>query len=353
MLDPGESYLTRAHAQLPARAMISVVVPIFDEEENLPELRRRMTSALKDSGAAGWELILVNDASRDDSAALIRRFHDEDPRVKLINLSRNFGHQAALTAGVHHATGDCVILADGDLQDPPEVIPELVAKWREGFQVVLAERRTRADSNGARGVGFRLFYPLMRRLADLPDSPDAGVFGLMDRAVVDEFNKLPEHNRFIPGLRTWLGFKQASVLYDRADRAAGAPKQSLRKLVGYALDGMISFSNKPLRAATYFGFAVSIVAFLLAVYYFVTFFAFHKQAGSGFTTIILCVLFLGGVQLITIGILGEYVGRVYEEVKRRPLYVVREVVGFDEHAAPSEPMVSRIAQRTRDAATTE
>jgi dolichol-phosphate mannosyltransferase len=332
--------------------MISVVVPIFNEEENLPELRRRMTAALDNAGG-DWELILVNDASRDTSAALIRGFHADDARVKLINLSRNFGHQAALTAGVHRATGECVILADGDLQDPPEVIPQLVAKWREGFQVVLAERRTRADGNGARGLGFRLFYPLMRRLADLPDSPDAGVFGLMDRAVVDEFNKLPEHNRFIPGLRTWLGFKQVSVPYDRADRAAGAPKQSLRRLIGYALDGMISFSNKPLRAATYFGFAVSIVAFLLAVYYFVTFFAFHKQAGSGFTTIILCVLFLGGVQLITIGILGEYVGRVYEEVKRRPLYIVREAVGFGENSVPHEPTVSRVAQRRRDAATTE
>jgi hypothetical protein len=151
----------------------------------------------------------------------------------------------------------------------------------------------------------------------------------MDRAVVDEFNKLPEHNRFIPGLRNWLGFKQTSVLYDRNDRANGAPKQSLRRLIAYALDGMISFSNKPLRAATYSGFIVSAVAFVLAVYYFVTFFAFHKQAGSGFTTIILCVLFLGGVQLITIGILGEYIGRIYEEVKRRPLYVVRETVGFE------------------------
>jgi dolichol-phosphate mannosyltransferase len=335
-------------------AVISVVVPIFNEEENLPELRRRMAAALDDSGGDDWELILVNDASRDDSATMIRAFHQADPRVKLINLSRNFGHQAALTAGVHHATGDCVILADGDLQDPPEVIPQLVAKWREGFQVVLAERRTRADGNGARGMGFRLFYPLMRRLADLPPgSPDAGVFGLMDRAVVDEFNKLPEHNRFIPGLRSWLGFKQASVPYDRADRAAGVPKQSLRKLIAYALDGMISFSNKPLRAATYFGFLVSVIAFLLAVYYFVTFFAFHKQAGSGFTTIILCVLFLGGVQLITIGILGEYVGRVYEEVKRRPLYVVRETVGFDENAHRDVPTVSRVAQRKRGLATTE
>lgn len=308
--------------------MISVVVPIFNERENLAELRRRMAAALDSTGEA-WELILVNDGSRDESVEIIRGFHDADGRVKLVNLSRNFGHQAALTAGMHYAEGACVILADGDLQDPPEVIPEMIARWREGHEVVLAERRTRADGGGARGVGFRLFYPLMRRLADLPASPDAGVFGLMDRRVVDEFNKLPEHNRFIPGLRTWLGFKQTSVTYDRHDRARGTPKQSLRRLVAYALDGMFSFSNKPLRAATYGGFVVSAVAFVLALFYLVTFFAFDKQAGSGFTTIILCVLFLGGVQLITIGILGEYVGRVYEEVKRRPLYVVREAVGFE------------------------
>jgi dolichol-phosphate mannosyltransferase len=309
--------------------MISVVTPIFNEEVNLPELRRRMAAALDSSGEA-WELILVDDGSRDASSRIIRQFHAEDARVKLIDLSRNFGHQAAITAGIHHARGDCVVLADGDLQDPPEVIPEMVAKWREGFQVVLAERRSRADGAGARGVGFRLFYPVMRRLADLPEGPDAGVFGLMDRAVVDEFKKLPQHNRFIPGLRSWLGFKQTSVLYDRHDRAGGAPKQTLPRLVAYALDAMFSFSNKPLRAATYCGLLVSGVAFLLALYYFITFFAFHKEPGSGFTTIILCVLFLGGVQLITIGILGEYVGRVYEEVKRRPLYVVRERVGFDE-----------------------
>src|SRR4051812_7650422 len=236
--------------------MISVVVPIFNEEENLPELRRRIGVALDATGEP-WELILVNDGSRDGSAGLIREFHVDDARVKLINLSRNFGHQPAITAGVHHARGACVILADGDLQDPPELIPELAAKWREGYQVVLAERRSRADGGGARGLGFRLFYPVMRRLADLPKTPDAGIFGLMDRAVVDEFNKLPEHNRFIPGLRTWLGFKQTSVLYDRHDRAGGAPKQTLSRLVRYALDGMFSFSNRPLRAATYSGFFVS------------------------------------------------------------------------------------------------
>ena len=320
--------------------LVSVVVPVFNEQENLPDLRWRMTAAL-DSTARDWELILVNDGSRDESVRIIRRWCAEDDRVRLIDLSRNFGHQPAITAGVHAAAGDCVVLIDGDLQDPPEVIPSMVEKWEEGYQVVLGERRSRGDAGlGMRGVGFRLFYPLLRFVTDLPDGPDAGVFGLMDRAVVEEFNKLPERNRFIPGLRSWLGFKQTSVPYDRNDRAAGKPKQTLRRLFRYAMDGMLSFSFKPLRAATWLGFVVSLVAFLLGVYYFIDFFASGKRAGSGFTTIILCVLFLGGVQLITIGILGEYVGRVYEEVKQRPLYVVRERVGFP--AATSE---QRIAER--------
>ena len=308
-------------------ALISVVVPIFNEQENLPELRRRMVAAL-DSTGDQWELVLVNDGSRDASPQMLRQMNADDLRIKVINLSRNFGHQPAVTAGIHHARGDCVILIDGDLQDPPEVIPEMVARWKEGYQVVLGERRSRAEG-GTRGIGFRLFYPIFRSISDLPSAPDAGIFGLMDRAVVNEFNKLPERNRFIPGLRSWLGFKQGSVLYDRQDRAAGKPKQTLRRLIKYAMDGMVSFSYKPLRAATYLGFLVSISAFGMAVFYFISFFALHKQAGLGFTTTIICVLFLGGVQLMTIGLLGEYIGRIYEEIKQRPLYVVAEKLGIE------------------------
>jgi polyisoprenyl-phosphate glycosyltransferase len=308
--------------------MISAVIPIFNEQENLPELHRRMSAAL-DSTGESWEMILVNDGSRDSSGQIIRQFHAADPRIKLIDLSRNFGHQPAFTAGIHHARGDCVVLIDGDLQDPPEVIPEMVQKWKEGFQVVLGERHSRDDSNGARGIGFKLFYPLFRQISDLPTVPDAGVFGLMDRAVVDEFNKLPERNRFIPGLRSWLGFKQATVLYDRKDRAAGKPKQTLRRLIKYAFDAMFSFSYKPLKAATWVGFVVSGGAFVLAIFYLIDFLLHPQKFGSGFTTLILCMLFLGGVQLITIGILGEYIGRIYEEIKQRPLYIVAEKFGFD------------------------
>jgi dolichol-phosphate mannosyltransferase len=185
----------------------------------------------------------------------------------------------------------------------------------------------------ARGIGFRLFYPILRAMTDLPSSPDAGIFGLMDRRVVDEFNRLPERNRFIPGLRSWLGFKQASVAYDRNDRAAGKPKQTLRRLIHYAMDGIFSFSYRPLRWVTWMGIFVSTITFGLALFYLITFFALHKQPGSGFTTIILCVLFLGGVQMIAVGILGEYIGRIYEEIKQRPLYVVQERVGIGERAA--------------------
>jgi polyisoprenyl-phosphate glycosyltransferase len=306
--------------------MVSVVVPIFNEQENLPELRRRMTAALDSSGET-WELVLVDDGSRDNSPTIIREFHQQDPRIKIVSLSRNFGHQPAVTAGIHNAGGDCVVLIDGDLQDPPEAIPDMIKKWKEGFQVVLGERTSRAE-RGTRAIGFRLFYPILRRLTDLPNAPDAGIFGLMDRAVVDEFNKLPERNRFIPGLRSWLGFRQTSVFYDRADRAAGKPKQTMTRLIRYAADGMVSFSLRPLRFATWLGFIVSIIAFVLAVFYFITFFTLHKESGSGFTTLILSMLFLGGVQLIATGILGEYIGRIYEEVKQRPLYVVREKTGF-------------------------
>ncbi|HYE17131.1 MAG TPA: glycosyltransferase family 2 protein [Tepidisphaeraceae bacterium] len=308
---------------------ISVVVPVFNEEENLPELIRRTTVALEGTGES-WEMVLVDDGSRDGSAGLIRAAHGADPRVKLVALSRNFGHQPAITAGVRHARGAAVILMDADLQDPPEVIPAMVGKWRgERFDVVMARRRSRADARGARGFGFRLFYPLLRRLADLPEAPDAGIFGLMDRKVVAEFNRLPERNRFIPGLRVWLGFKQGEVEYDRADRAAGEPKQTLGRLIKYAIDGMLSFSTRPLRVATWMGFLCAVVGFGTAIFFVFRRLFFNDPAFTGFTTLLVMMMFIGGIQLIAVGILGEYLGRVYEEVKQRPLYVVGETVGVE------------------------
>lgn len=317
---------------LQSATMISVVVPIFNEEENLHELRTRLTTALESIGDP-WEMICIDDGSRDRSLELLRQMHAQNRRIKVIHLSRNFGHQPAVTAGIHHARGDCVVLIDGDLQDPPEIIPQLVSKWKAGHEVVLAERRSRRE-RGPRGLGFRLFYPIFRRISDLPSAPDAGIFGLMDRHVIDEFNKLPERNRFIPGLRAWLGFNQASVEYDRQDRARGRPKQTLRRLIRYAMDGMISFSYKPLRAATYFGFVVAIIGFITAIFFIVRRLFFKDPAVTGFTTLLTMMIFLGGVQLISIGILGEYIGRIYEEIKQRPLYVVKEKIGIDEEKTP-------------------
>jgi glycosyltransferase involved in cell wall biosynthesis len=305
--------------------MVSIVIPIFNEQENLPELGRRIAAAME---GQDWEVIFVDDGSRDESPRILAEMRAANERFKIVTLSRNFGHQPAVTAGIHHARGNCVVLIDGDLQDPPEVIPQMIRKWKEGYQVVLGQRQSRADAGGVRGIGFRMFYPLLRLISDLPSGPDAGIFGLMDRMVVEQFNRLPERNRFIPGLRSWLGFRQTTVDYDRAGRAAGKPKQSLPRLIRYAADAMVSFSNKPLRAATWLGFFVSVVAFCLAIFYFITFFAWHKQIG-GFTTEIVCILFLGGVQLISVGILGEYIGRIYEEVKQRPLYIVRETKGVE------------------------
>jgi len=306
--------------------MISVVVPIFNEAENLLELRARLTSVLDSLGEV-WEVILVNDGSVDASAATIEQFHLEDSRWRLVDLSRNFGHQPAVSAGVHHATGDAVLLIDGDLQDPPEVIADLVAAWRNGAKVVLAERRKRAET-GPRGFGFRLFYPVMRRLTELPDVPNAGIFGLMDRSVVEQFNRLPERNRFIPGLRLWLGFARASVYYDRQERAAGQPKQTLKKLVRYALNAIFSFSTRPLKLATYLGFVVSGFGFLTAGFFVIKRLTGEEDAVTGFTTLLCVVILLGGVQLICVGILGEYMGRIYDEVKQRPLYVVKRKLGL-------------------------
>ena len=318
-------------------AVLSVVTPIFNERENLPELARRLSAAAGAVGAAvgGWEVVFVDDGSSDGSGAMLADLAAADDRLKVVTLSRNFGHQPAITAGLAHAAGEAIVLIDGDLQDPPELIGELVEAWRGGAQVVLAERTGRDDAVGGRGLGFRLFYPVLKLLSDLPEPPGSGIFGLLDRRVADELLKLPERNRFIPGLRSWLGFEVARVSYHRADRAGGEPKQTLGRLVRYAADAVVSFSTKPLRLAIYLGLLSSVAAFGLALFYVGEKILLDKPP-NGFTTIIVCVLLLGGVQLVTVGILGEYVGRIYDEVKQRPLYVVSRRQGFD-----AKPVVRR------------
>ena len=308
-----------------SRPLLSIVVPIKDEIETLPELARRLTNVLVRE-LSDAELLFVDDGSGDGSARWIAERHAEDPRFKLVRFSRNFGHQAAVTAGLANASGRAIVLMDGDLQDPPEMIPALVAKWREGNEVVHTVKTRRRES-WPRRLAFRAFYRVMRALSETDMPLQAGVFSLLDRRVVDELLRMPERNRYLAGLRSWVGFRQTAVEYERDARWSGEPRVSVTRLFRLAFDGIFSFSNLPLRLATLLGLVVSLAAFLLmaAILYLRL---FTDRAILGWASLMTSVLFLGGVILVTIGIIGEYTGRIYDEVKRRPLYVVAERVGL-------------------------
>lgn len=308
---------------------LALIIPVFNESAVLPELLTRLTKLFDTHPQAEWTAILIDDGSRDDSAAQIRARCEADRRFRLLGLSRNFGFQAALMAGLAHAGAfDAVITMDADLQDPPEVIPELVARWREGAKVVLAVRRSRRD-RGWRRVAFDLFHLGFGRLVDVAIERNTGTFGLLDREAVAAFNRLPEAHRFFPGLRSWLGFPRAEILYDRQERAAGQPAQDFVRLCRYAFDGVFSFSRLPLRFLTVSGIFIAGMGFATGVFFIVRRLMGIEIAQVGFTTLVTLVLFLGGIQLIGIGVLGEYMGRVYDEVKRRPNYIVSRRIGFE------------------------
>ncbi|HUJ43472.1 MAG TPA: glycosyltransferase family 2 protein [Opitutaceae bacterium] len=308
---------------------IAVVIPVFNEEPVLPELFRRVAAVFDRESACVWSAVLVNDGSRDRSAARIAEQHARDPRFKLVDLSRNFGFQSALAAGLAAAANaDAVVTMDADLQDPPEVIPELVAAWRGGAEVVRAVRRTRSET-GLRRVAFDFFHRIFGVLSDYPIEPNSGTFGLLGSAAIEAFNQLSERNRYFPGLRAWVGFLRADVYYDRHERAAGQPQQTFRRLVRYALDGIFSFSYLPLRLLTYTGLIIALLGFAVGLFFIVRRLLGIEIAQTGFTTLVTLLLFLGGVQLIGIGILGEYLGRIYDEVKQRPNFIIRRRIGFD------------------------
>lgn len=314
------------------RPRISIVAPAYNEEEVLPEFYRRVRDVM-DSLGEPWELILVNDGSTDNTLAVMRELHDKDPRVKIISFSRNFGHQLAITAGLDYAQGDAVVIIDADLQDPPEVIPELVEKWREGYDVVYAVRKERHGESWFKEWTAKLFYRLIYRITDVDIPKDTGDFRLMDRKVVKVLRTLRERSRFMRGLSAWVGFRQTGVYYVREPRFAGETKYPLRKMIKFALDAITSFSYVPLQLATYFGFAIaglSLMGMVIAIY-------LRLSTGRellGQATTLVAVLFLGGIQLIFLGIIGEYLGRIYDEVKARPLYIVAETIGFDDRKEP-------------------
>ena len=306
-----------------AQPTFSVVVPVYNERESLPELYRRVREVMARLGEP-WELVLVDDGSTDGSTELIRQLREKDPEhVRAVILARNFGHQIAVTAGIDYARGQAVILMDADLQDPPEVIPQLVEKWREGYHVVYAVRKAREGETWFKKTTAALFYRLIRRITDVDIPPDTGDFRLMDRRVVEVLKGMKERHRFIRGMVAWVGFRQTGVPYVRAPRFAGETKYPLRKMLKFAWDAITGFSYVPLQLATYLGFAAAGMA-ILAIPLVVVARLAGSQAFYGQATTLIAVLFLGGVQLISLGILGEYIGRIYDEVKARPLYVIAE-----------------------------
>lgn len=298
---------------------LSVVIPVFNEEENILPMYERLRAALDDL-VKGLEIIYVDDGSRDRSWVAIEELATKDPRVRGISFARNFGHQAAVTAGVDHARGEAVVLIDADLQDPPEVIPELIARWREGYDVVYAQRKKRQGESLFKKLTAALFYRLLHRITDVSIPVDTGDFRLMGPRALAAFRALPERNRFIRGMVSWIGFRQVAVPYERHARAAGETKYPFRKMLRFALDAITSFSFLPLRLSTFLGLGVSVFSFLYIIVVLIL--KFMGISWPGYTSLMASILFLGGVQLVMIGMLGEYLARVFDEVKRRPLYLV-------------------------------
>lgn len=304
------------------RIIYSIVAPIYNEIENLPELYRRVREVMTSSSET-WELVLVDDGSTDGSTYKIRELADSDKRVRPVIFARNFGHQIAVTAGLDYARGDAIVIIDADLQDPPEVILELAAKWREGYEVVYAVRAEREGESWLKKFTAALFYRIIFRITDVKIPLDTGDFRLLDRKVVNVMGKMRERHRFLRGMAAWVGFKQIGVTYKRAARHAGETKYPFKKMLRLALNAVTSFSYFPLQVATYIGFVaagIAILAIPVVIYMRMT----GSQAFFGQATTLISVLFLGGVQLISLGILGEYIGRLYDEAKGRPLYIVRE-----------------------------
>lgn len=309
--------MTSADATAPT---LSVVVPIFNEAAVLPELDGRLSSVLA-AACPDYEVVFVDDGSVDASPMILLGIAERNPRVRVLRFSRNFGHQAAVTAGIEHARGRAVVVIDADLQDPPEVISDLLAKWREGFEVVSAVRAERLGEPPLRLFLIKTFYRVLQRIASVDMTPDVGDFRLIDRRVADALNRLPERNRYVRGLVRWLGFRHAEVRYTRAERFGGETKYPFTKLVRLALDGVTAFSNLPLQLVAYLGFAVFGLSILL-VFYALAGRMFSGETPEGWTSVFVAVAFLSGIQLVALGILGAYVSRIFEEVKQRPLYVI-------------------------------
>jgi dolichol-phosphate mannosyltransferase len=310
---------------------ISIVAPCFNESATLPEFYRRVSEAMQTLEET-WELVLVDDGSQDDTASILQELAHKDEHVRPVIFARNFGHQLAVTAGLDYSRGQAVVIIDSDLQDPPEVIPELITQWRAGYEVVYAIRTEREGETWFKLFTASLFYRLIYRITDVNIPLDTGDFRLLDRKVVDVINQMRERHRFLRGMSVWVGFRQTGVPYKRAARFAGETKYPLKKMVKFAGDAITGFSYFPLQLATYLGFVAAGIS-ILAIPVVVALRVAGSQAFFGQATTLIAVLFLGGVQLISLGILGEYIGRIYDEARGRPLYIVREAPEHPEEKA--------------------
>lgn len=312
----------------PRRKLLSVVVPVYGSEKILPETHRRLSAVLADPALdLDYEIVFVNDGGPDDSLSVLRGLAEKDDHVRVLALSRNFGHQIAITAGTDNARGDAVVVIDDDLQDPPEVIAEMVVKWREGFKVVYGVRSVRKGEARFKRATASAFYRVLQRLSETPLPVDSGDFRLLDRVVVDALGSMREESRYVRGMVSWIGFSQTPVYYVRDARHSGKSNYTFSKLTKLALDGIVSFSSRPLSLAMHFGSLVTAVAMLYGIWIVAERIVRPESAPAGWTTVIVAVLFMGGVQLLSVGVLGAYLGRIFYETKARPLYFIAERIG--------------------------
>ena len=327
-----------------SKSLISLVAPVYNEAEVLDAFYERAARVLTALEGFSYEILFIDDGSSDGSYRQLAGFAARDPHVRVLKFSRNFGHQIAITAGIDRACGDCVVVIDADLQDPPEIIESMVEKWREGFDVVYGVRAEREGEKPLKLITASAFYRLLGLVSDIQIPPSVGDFRLLGRRAVNELRNLREKDRFVRGLVSWIGFRQTGISYSRDKRYAGKTKYPYRKMFRFAFDGIFSFSTAPLQLATWMGYAASVLAFLYLISVFV-----QKALGytvEGWATIMVALLFLGGVQLICIGILGEYLGRIFNEVKPRPMYVIEETLGTDQAATERQSIDPRPSEHT-------
>ena len=310
---------------------VSVVIPMYYEEEVAKECYEKVSNVLKSlEEKYDYEIIFVNDGSKDKTLEILKDIAKDDKRAKIISFSRNFGHQAAVTAGLKEVSGDAIVIIDADLQDPPELIPQMLELWKQGNEVIYGKRKTRKGESAFKLLTAKMFYKTLNALSDVEIPKDTGDFRLVDRKVVDVINSLPEHNKFLRGLFSWVGFKQEAYEYERQERYAGKTKYPLKKMLKLASDGIISFSTKPLKLVGALGIVSIIISIILLIYALISYIFKLNQLSAGWTSIIVAVTFFAGVQLLSLWIISEYIGRIYDESKGRPQYIVDKKINFDE-----------------------